>query len=74
MVSDIDDTSGFPNYLPVTIPITAVQGQDIGVRLRLSNTDDMTPYGPIDSGEVEDYLINITCGIDKCLTIQSVSN
>ena len=74
MITDIDDNTPFPNYLPINIPPSAIQGQDIGVRLRLSNTDNMTPYGIVESGEVEDYLINISCGVDKCLTIQSVKN
>jgi len=72
MVTDIDDTTAFPNYLPISIPADAIQYQDIGVRIRLSNEDNMTPYGAVSSGEVEDYLIQISCQEEACLTIQSV--
>jgi hypothetical protein len=50
-----------------TVPPDAVQNQALGVRFRLSQTDDMTPYGQIDSGEVEDYLISVGCPLEQCL-------
>jgi hypothetical protein len=58
MVTDINDTVGFPDYLPVSIPSNAVEGQDIGVRLRLSNTDNMTPYGTANSGLFIQAVVN----------------
>ena len=71
MTADLDDSSSaFLNYIPVNIPEHAVQDQKIGVRIRLSNEDDMTPYGIVSSGEVEDYLIQINCS-NACLNIST---
>lgn len=70
MVADIDDGSSvFPNSLPINIPNDVLQNQNLGVRIRLSNEDDMTPYGLVNSGEVEDYLIQIDCDQQACLSI-----
>lgn len=66
-VVDIDDSAGFPSQLNIPVPQGIDQDQNIGVRLRLSNTDDMTPYGAVDSGEVEDYLLSINCKTNICL-------
>jgi len=68
MVIDIDDTIGFPSYLEFTIPNTATKSTLLGLRIRLSNTDNMTPYGIIAQGEVEDYLIEIDCP-NTCLPV-----
>ena len=71
MVVDLkDNTDGiFPTYLEITVPATAITGSSVGFRLRLSNTDNMTPYGRINSGEVEDYLISIDCPQVICLPV-----
>ena len=74
MVTDIDDASGFLRYLPVSIPTTVTQNQLLGLRLRLSNTDNMTPYGAVASGEVEDYLLEVSCGVVRCLRIETTVN
>jgi len=34
--------------------------------VRLSNTDNMTPYGQVSSGEVEDYMLGIECPQAVC--------
>ncbi len=64
MVVDTDDTAGFPANFTVTVPIDAAQNQDLGFRIRLSHDDNMTPYGEVDAGEVEDYLIEVVPVID----------
>jgi len=72
MVADFtDDGAGDfgQTYFTVNIPLNAIQGQDIGVRFRLSQTDNMTPYGTVNAGEVEDYLIKVTCPSGDCLPI-----
>ena len=75
MVADFDDgSSAFPRYVSVTVPLNVQSGENLGVRIRLSNEDNMTPYGLVNSGEVEDYLINIGCQDDNCLTIFSDGN
>jgi len=64
MVLDIDDSASlgtFPTVINLIVPINATIGQNIGMRFRLSNTDNMTPIGLANSGEVEDFLIMITC-------------
>ena len=72
MVANLDDgTNSFPENVSVAIPSDAVYGQSLGIRIRLSNEDDMTPYGPEISGEVEDYIIEIECGDGPCLNIFS---
>lgn len=67
MVADIDDAGAFPAGLTITVPNFAVQNQKIGFRVRLSTTNDMTPYGEAGDGEVEDYFIEVQCGNPKCL-------
>jgi len=75
MILNLDDGSGtFPSTYQITIPDDAVINQDLGVRYRLSNTDDMTPYGLLNSGEVEDYLIQINCKPYVCLPINLINN
>ena len=72
MVIDLDDSnSAFPDHLTIVTPSTITMTQQLGVRIRLSNQDNMTPMGFITSGEVEDYLIQVNCQ-EACLPIQSV--
>lgn len=59
----------FSAYLTIAVPTNAVTNDLLGFRIRLSNFNDMTPYGRVNSGEVEDYLLNITCPLDVCLPI-----
>ncbi|MEM6318182.1 MAG: SdrD B-like domain-containing protein, partial [Bacteroidota bacterium] len=62
MVIDWDDGGGpLPNRMPITIPPNATTGSQLGWRIRISNQDNMTPYGLQPNGEVEDYLIGIDC-------------
>ena len=72
LVMDVDDSSNpgtFPSLLTLSIPDDVVVDEDLGMRLRLSHTDDMSPYGRVDSGEVEDYLLMATCKRNICLPI-----
>ena len=46
--------------LVIPVPISAVVGQDLGIRLRLNDADEpMSPYGPAQSGEIEDHTIQV---------------
>ncbi len=77
MVANLsDDGAGNfgPTTLPVTVPANAVENQQIGVRARLSHTNNMTPYGIVDAGEVEDYLIQISCETPICLPVSFTRN
>ncbi|GEM_PF-2195457 len=66
-----DEEDGvFPAYMDIMVPDDAVTGSLLGFRVRLSNTDNMTPYGRINSGEVEDYLLGIDCPQVICLPIE----
>lgn len=69
MVIDTSSINSFPTYLELTVPNDAQQGSLLGLRLRLSHRDNMTPYGQIDSGEVEDYLLGVDCPQVHCLPI-----
>lgn len=72
LVVNLDDSGGsFPTFISINIPTDAVINADLGVRFRLSLEDDMTAYGTANSGEVEDYLIQIRCAPDVCLPIHS---
>ena len=72
MIVDIDDSATtFPGYVTVTIPSNVAIDQDLGVRVRLSNEDNMTPYGQVNSGEVEDYLIQTECNTTICLPVSN---
>jgi len=73
VVADLKDNENgvFPTYLTIPIPTSAITGSLVGFRIRLSNTDNMTPYGRIDSGEVEDYLLGIECE-QVCLPIEVI--
>jgi len=46
-------------------------GENLGLRIRISNQDNMTPYGLVDEGEVEDYLIGIECATQICIPVQT---
>ena len=69
MVADLQDNEDgvFPNYLTITVPNDAVTGSLLGFLVRLSNMEDMTPSGRVNSGEVEAYLIGIDCPQMICL-------
>ncbi len=69
MVANFMDAAdgNFPSSIDVTVPANALTGSLLGFRVRLSNTDNMTPYGRVNSGEVEDYLIGIDCPQVICL-------
>jgi SdrD B-like domain/GEVED domain/SprB repeat len=46
--------------IAVLVPATAVVGQDLGFRIRLAGiTEPMTPTGVAQSGEVEDYMVQV---------------
>jgi len=64
-----DANAPFPNMFSTTIPPNAQTDKNIGVRVRISLRDNMTPYGYIDSGEVEDYLIRLSCPTPVCLPV-----
>lgn len=55
--------------LSLDIPAHAIENQLIGFRARLSLEDNMTPYGHIASGEVEDYLFRVVVNEDICLPL-----
>lgn len=68
MVSDVDIGNGtFNTFLEINIPDNAVADSLLGFRVRFSNTNNMTPYGQILSGEIEDYLIGIECPSIICI-------
>ena len=74
MVADLTDgTTAYPSELRINIPQFTNPNTVIGFRLRLSNTDNMTPYGHIDEGEIEDYLIGIECK-QVCLPLEIETN
>ena len=57
------------DQLAATVPNDAVQEEYLGLRIRISHQDNMTPYGLIPSGEIEDYLLGIDCPQIICLPI-----
>ncbi|MFK7983668.1 MAG: GEVED domain-containing protein [Saprospiraceae bacterium] len=72
MVLDVaDPNQGLFNYLEINVPTDAITEQFLGLRIRLSHQDNMTPYGLQQSGEIEDYLIMIKCS-EVCLPIISL--
>jgi len=66
-----DATNPSASFITVTVPSGAVTGEFLGVRIRISNEDNMTPYGRIESGEVEDYLIGLECKTQICVPAQN---
>ena len=70
MVINADDSVGpFPSIWQLTPPANAVVNQFLGLRVRLSHQDNMTPYGKVATGEVEDYLIQLNSCNTRCLPI-----
>lgn len=71
MVADwSDEVTSFPNRLEVTVPSNVMVGGLLGLRIRISNQDNMTPYGLQPNGEIEDYLLGIACP-QVCIPIQA---
>ncbi len=70
-VFDIKDNEDgiFPAFLEIMIPENVSINNNLGFRIRLSNTNNLTPYGQANSGEVEDYVLNINCPSEVCLPI-----
>ncbi len=77
MVVDLSD-DGAGNFgqlsTPIAVPDNATKDQALGVRARLSHTDNMTPNGMVASGEVEDYLITVACKDPICLPMTVTIN
>lgn len=71
MVTNISSMVSFQSFLTLTVPLDAKQGSLLGFRLRLSHRDNMTPYGQVDSGEIEDYLLGVNCPQVHCLPINT---
>ena len=75
MIANLSD-DGSGNFgqsnITVNVPAGATFAEDVGFRARLSHTDNVSPLGPADSGEVEDYFITIGCGPQLCLPITIV--
>jgi len=73
-VADLKDNKDgvFPAYLEVAIPANALADNLLGFRIRLSNANNLTPYGRVNSGEVEDYLIRVECAEEICLKVETV--
>ena len=68
MIFDSDDSLGpFNEQIPITVPQDASMNQNLGIRIRISHEDNMTPYGSIASGEVEDYIIRLECNSQDCI-------
>ena len=69
----------FVDVIVVTIPLDAVQGQDMAVRFRLS-TDTVITNSPCGDqvcaadGEIEDYLIQVQCPPRRCVPVQVTIN
>ena len=73
MVLNLNDgVESFPGFINLTIPAGATINQSLGFRLRLSLEDDMTPYGTVESGEVEDYLIDLLCADIDCQAVEVI--
>lgn len=68
MVANVDDIMmSIASSIEILIPTNALTNSLLGFRVRLSNTNNMTPYGKVRSGEVEDYLLEIKCPQSPCL-------
>ena len=68
----VDPDQGLYNRIEATVPVSALTGLFLGFRIRISNEDNMTPYGFISSGEVEDYLIKVKDTLKICLPTQAI--
>lgn len=53
-----------------TIPATATPNAVVGARFRLSKDDALGANGPANEGEVEDYLVIISCPTGNCFGVQ----
>ena len=53
-------TNGVVQTLDFVVPVTAIPGQR-GARFRLTSTQNPTSVGASGTGEVEDYLVTMTC-------------
>lgn len=73
LVIDYQDNEDgiFPAFLEINIPENSTLNQHLGFRIRLSNTTNMTPYGQLNAGEVEDYIVNLNCPESICLPIDT---
>ena len=72
---DTDDSTGpIPQRWEITVPGTALTEVFLGLRIRISNQDNMTPYGYQPNGEVEDYLIGLDCKTQICVPFQVKGN
>lgn len=60
-LTDVDGTQPYPSFIPVVVPGDVAQDVPLGVRIRLSYDDNLTPNGLSYSGEVEDYIIRASC-------------
>jgi len=70
----LDETNPSLGYMEVTVPTDAVTDEYLGLRIRISHQDNMTPYGMIANGEIEDYLIGIACPNQICVPIETNIN
>jgi len=70
MIINTSSITTFPTYIELMVPDDAQQGSLLGLRLRLSHRDTMTPYGQVDSGEIEDYLLGVDCPQVHCLPVE----
>lgn len=53
----------------LTVPEHAIENQLIGMRMRLSLQDNMSPNGPLSTGEVEDYIFRVVTNDEICLPL-----
>ena len=61
----------YSQCLTLTVPTTAIKDQDLGLRVRLNLFAPAGPTGLAIGGEVEDYMIRVTCPEESCLPAQS---
>jgi GEVED domain len=73
-VANLNDAVAFPTMLTINVPANAQSNQPLGFRIRLSNTTNMTPYGLVNSGEVEDYLVTVKCAPSVCLPVAVIKH
>ena len=52
------------NTLSVPVPLTAVPGTDLGVRVRISTVGGLSSIGDAPNGEIEDYLVQVSPVVD----------
>ena len=64
-----DSLNTINNLIEITAPVTATTGTPLGLRIRISHQNNMLPYGLLNEGEVEDYLINVACKSKVCIPI-----